>query len=104
MCQCFYLKFPFIGVRRTNLKEKKPDHFTLDFHVQSTRNKKNLPRTSRENFNSFKTLSSKNKWPLFDLVTNDCQRLKAVGCRCRRGTFAFQLSKNVGQITIPKRG
>ena len=45
---------------------------------------------------SKKALSCKNKWPLFftdDLVTSDYQRLAAVGCRCRRGTFAFQLSK-----------
>ena len=61
-------------------------------------NKKNLPRISLEYFYSCKALGSKNEWPLFfidDLIISDCQRFPAVGCRCSRGTFAFQLSKNV---------
>ena len=36
-------------------------------------NKKNLPRTSQEYFDSYKALNSKNEWPLFftdDLVTS----------------------------------
>ena len=31
----FLSKLQFIGVSRTNLKEKKPDIFTLQFRVQS---------------------------------------------------------------------
>ena len=43
-----------------------------------------MPWYSREYFNSHKALS----------FTDDyCQRLQAVGCGRRRGTFAFQLSK-----------
>ena len=60
--------------------------------------KKNLPRTSPDYFNSYQALSSKNEWPLFftdDLVISGCQRLKALGCRCRRDTFAIQLFKKV---------
>ena len=56
--------------------------------------RRTCPGLQENSFNPIlKALSSKNEWPLFDLVT--CQRLQAVRCRCRRGAFAFQLPKNV---------